>query len=44
MKLKTKSRKGLDADFSGPRKRIKQLIAYYFQGGKWYKTKKVRGL
>lgn len=44
MRLKTKSRKGLDADISGPRKRFRQLIAYYYQGGVWKKVKKVRGL
>lgn len=38
-RLKTGKRKGTYAELSGPRKQLKQLKAYYLQGGKWHRVK-----
>lgn len=42
--LKTKKRKGLYAEASGPRRKVKYLTAYFLQGGKWKRVKLVKGL
>lgn len=39
-----KKRKGFYAELTGPKKVVKQLQAYYLQGGKWRKVKRVKGL
>lgn len=38
-----KKRKALYATVTGPKRIVKQLQAYYYQGGKWLKVKKVKG-
>lgn len=43
-KLKNQRRKGLYATASKFARPVKQLKVYYYQGGEWYKLKKVRGL
>lgn len=42
--LKTKKRKGLYAEASGAKRKVKYLTAYYLQGGKWRKVKLVKGI
>lgn len=37
-------KKGFYAVLSGQKKKVKYLQAYYFQGGKWHKVKRVKGL
>lgn len=39
-----KKRKGLNATLIGPKYKVKYLQAYYLQGSKWRKVKKVKGL
>lgn len=39
-----KKRKALYAELSGLKRVVKYLQAYYLQGGKWRKVKKVKGL
>ena len=39
-----KKRKGFYAEISFGKRKVKYLQAYYLQGGKWRKVKKVRGL
>lgn len=35
-------RKAFTAELSGPKKVVKYLQPYFFQGGKWHKLKTVR--
>lgn len=37
-------RKGLYAELSGGKRKVIYLQAYFYQGGKWRKVKKVKGL
>ena len=39
-----KDKKGFYAEFSAGKRKVIYLQAYYKQGGKWHKVKKVKGL
>lgn len=39
-----KKRKAFYVELSGPKRKVIYLQAYYLQGGKWHKVKKVKGL
>jgi hypothetical protein len=39
-----KKKKAFYAEVTGPKRVVKYLQAYYLQGGKWHKVKKVKGL
>jgi len=42
--LKNGKRKGLYGEVSGPKRVTKFLQPYFFQGGKWFKLKSVKGV
>jgi len=39
-----KNKKGFYAELSQPKKKVIYLQSYFYQGGKWFKVKKVKGL
>lgn len=40
--MKNSKRKAFSADLSVPKKEIRYLEPYYFQGGKWHKLKNLK--
>lgn len=39
-----KNKKGFYAELTGAKKKVIYLQAYFYQGGKWHKVRKVKGL